>query len=91
MAAMISIGMAVAFTVSVICGILVLWLLFEPIFGDMDGFWECVKFDFIPDIISLFRGQYWEDVKASFKLGIWFFLGFLGCIIPFWLTTLFLK
>lgn len=57
----------------IIAGIAVMYLLFEPLFGDMDGFLDCVK----PDIISLLRGEEVEDWRAGMKLLFWFFCGFV--------------
>ena len=45
-------------TVSIILGVLagigVMVLLFKPLFGDKEGFIDCVKFWFTPDIFSIF-------------------------------------
>jgi hypothetical protein len=60
---------------SVAAGLLVLVLLFKPIFGGLDGFMECVRFWFTPDVFSLFRGEWGEDFWAEMKLGIWLGLG----------------
>ena len=59
---------------ALISGSLTLWLLFPVLFGDKDEFMTCLKFWVTPDIISLFRGEYWADHWAEFKLFIW-----LGC------------
>jgi hypothetical protein len=40
-------------------------------FGDLDGFADSLHFWFIPDLISLLRGQYWDDQWAELKLGLW--------------------
>ncbi|MDB9314819.1 hypothetical protein PN462_17025 [Spirulina sp. CS-785/01] len=61
----------------ILAGILVLILLFKPFFGDGDGFWECVRFSFIPDIISCLRGEWARDWWAELKLNVWFFCGVL--------------
>ena len=42
------------------------WLFF----GSWGDFWECVRFWITPDIISLFRGEYFEDQWAQLKLFI---------------------
>jgi len=34
-------------------------------------FIDCIKFWFTPDIVSMFRGQYWEDNWAELKLLLW--------------------
>ena len=46
-------------------------LLYMLLFEDWDDFLECVKFWLIPDIISMFRGKYWEDAWAELKLLLW--------------------
>ena len=62
-----------------VCGIaaggVVLALLFKPFFGDWGGFWDCVRFWFTPDIISLFCGEWEEDRWAEMKLGLWLVCG----------------
>ena len=37
-------------------------------FTDWQGLWEAVKFWLTPDIISMFRGEYFEDWWESAKL-----------------------
>ena len=37
-----------------------------------------MKFYFTPDIISLFRGKFWEDNWAETKLALW--LGISGLV-----------
>lgn len=61
--------------IGIIAGIVVLLLLFKPFFGDISGFWECVRFWLTPDIFSLFRGEWGEDWLAEMKLGFWLFCG----------------
>ena len=46
-------------------------LLYMWLFKDWDDFLECVKFWLMPDIVSMFRGKYWEDAWAEFKLLLW--------------------
>ena len=62
----------IAIVLAAIIGGVVAALLFKPFFGDRDEFFRCLKFWFIPDIVSFFRGEYWEDHLAEFKLGFWF-------------------
>ena len=38
------------------------------------GLGEGLRYAFTPDIISMFRGEYWEDRWASFKLSLWILL-----------------
>ncbi|MHC4661465.1 MAG: hypothetical protein ACYS8W_07220 [Planctomycetota bacterium] len=42
------------------------WLFFR----DWHGFFEAIRFVFTPEIISAFRGEYWEDLWQSVKLVI---------------------
>jgi len=65
----------VSIILGAIAGAAVLVLLFKPFFGDMDGFIDCVKFWFTPDVFSFFSGQYFEDRWSEMKLGLWIFLG----------------
>ena len=61
--------------IAIIVGAAVLVLLFKPFFGDFSGFMECVKFWIRPEIFSLFRGEYFEDIWSEMKLGIWLLIG----------------
>ena len=63
-------------------------LLYMLLFKDWDDFLECVKFWLIPDIVSMFRGKYWEDAWAGMtrpssrtdrNLGKW--AGFIVCLL----------
>jgi len=65
-------------------GLLVAFLFFKPFFDDWSGFWECVKFWFTPDLISLFRGQWEEDRWATMKLFIWLGLSIGTSILAFY-------
>ena len=49
-------------------------LLFRLFFTDFQGFIECLRFYFQPDLISAFRGEWWEDKWGSAKLAFWLFL-----------------
>ena len=68
----------VSIILAVIAGVTVLVLLFKPLFGDREGFIDCVKFWIKPDIFSLFSGEYFEDRWSEMKLGLWIFLGFIA-------------
>jgi hypothetical protein len=72
----------------VIAGIVVLVLLFKPVFGDASSFWECVRFWFTPDIFSMFRGEWGEDWWAEMKLGFWAGCGFLTGFAVHWAVGL---
>ncbi len=62
-------------TVAVIVAVIVLALLWKPMFGDARGFWNCVKFWFKPNIISMFQGEGMEDLFAELKLIVWLAIG----------------
>ncbi len=64
-----------AIVLAVICTVGVLVLLFKPVFGNKSEFFRCLRYYFTPDIISLFRGKYWQDQWAELKLGLWLILG----------------
>jgi hypothetical protein len=51
--------------------------LYHLIFRNTDDFQNSVRYSFTPNIISLFRGEYWKDRVAEFKLVV--FIGL--CII----------
>jgi hypothetical protein len=40
-------------------------------FESWDGFLEVMRYKFQPGLLSMMRGEFWEDVKAEFKLFIW--------------------
>ena len=46
-------------------------LLYTLLFEDWEELTECVKLYLTPDIISLFRGKFWEDYWAETKLALW--------------------
>jgi len=54
-----------------IAGIITLSVMYRFLFRDKDELIECIKFWLTPDIISMFRGEYWDDHWAEFKLLIW--------------------
>ncbi len=53
------------------------WLYWKSFFGSWDKFGQCVKFWLTPNIISMFRGQYWEDRGAEMRL-VWFVI---ACVV----------
>lgn len=55
--------------VAVIVSVVVCRFLYRVMFDDSDDFWSCVGFSFTPDLLSLFRGEYWEDRLKSLKFG----------------------
>ncbi len=62
-------------------------LLFNLIFSSSDDFNESVRYFFTPDIISLFRGEYWKDRLSQFKLGIFLFLCVIAIVIEYWMIN----
>lgn len=56
---------------------------FNMIFRDKDDFNESVKFLFIPDIISLFRGEYMRDRIAELKFGFFMILCIITTVIEY--------
>ncbi|SNT15296.1 hypothetical protein SAMN05446037_104521 [Anaerovirgula multivorans] len=48
---------------------------FKTFFSGTEDFNESLRYSFTPDLISLFRGEYWKDRFAQMKLS--FFL--LSC------------
>lgn len=59
----------------VIAGIAVMALLFKPMFDDFDGFVECMRYAWAPDIWSWINGEGLEDMWAEMKLGFWWLCG----------------
>jgi len=45
-------------------------------FKNWTEFWESIRFWLTPDILSAFRGEYWDDCWGEMKLVLWF-----GCCI----------
>jgi hypothetical protein len=44
---------------------------FKIFFDDMYDFKECLRFQFQPDWLSLWRGEWWDDKWASIKMLLW--------------------
>jgi len=64
------------------------WVMFH----DWSGFWDAVKYWLTPDIISLFKGQWGEDMWQEMKLGLFILLCILCVAGEFQLIhRLFLK
>ena len=59
------------FSAAVGLGLFVAFCFFKPFFGDWSEFWECIRYWFTPDVISMFRGKWDEDRWATMKLFIW--------------------
>lgn len=50
------------------CGLPIMLLLGMIMFGSWRGLFEALRFLVVPDIVSLFRGEYFEDQLATVKL-----------------------
>lgn len=57
--------------------------LFNSIFHSRDDFNKSVRYSYTPDIISLFRGEYWKDKAGEFKLGIFVVLCIVATVIEY--------
>jgi hypothetical protein len=73
----------VVVSAAIIVGVGVLVLMFRPFFSDRYEFWECIKFWLTPNFISLFRGEYWEDVWGEMKLFLWLACGFVPGLLTY--------
>lgn len=47
--------------------------LFGFFFNDNEDFQESIRYTFTPNIISLFRGEYWKDRIGEFQLSMFIF------------------
>lgn len=56
---------------------------FRLFFDDSSDFWNCVRFSFTPDLFSLFRGEYFEDIAKSFKLSLYLIVIGLGAYLAY--------
>lgn len=65
----------VSLFVGIVTGLAVAWLMFKPLFGDIDGFMEALHFWGTPDVVSAYRGELGEDRTSTFKLVLW-----LACV-----------
>jgi len=61
----------------------VYWLFYKGFFKDRHELGRCLKFWVTPNIVSLFRGEYWEDRAAEFKL-LWFILSCAAAPLAEW-------
>lgn len=67
-------SIALAITIGSIIG----YMTYKLLFDNLDEFVDCVKFWLTPDIISLFRGQFYVDMWAEMKLILWLVVT-VGC------------
>lgn len=61
--------------------------LFLIFFHDFEDFDESLRYTLTPDIISLFRGEYWKDQFSELKLSMFI----LSCIIATAIEYLIVK
>jgi hypothetical protein len=46
----------------------VYFLIGRHMFTDFEDFFDCVKFWLLPEWLSAFRGEYWDDLWAELRL-----------------------
>ena len=63
--------------VLIIINVPIFKFIYKLSFINNDDFKKSVKYSFTPDIISLFRGEYWKDRFGEAKIG--FFI--LACVL----------
>ena len=61
----------VLLVISVGLGLLMAAALYRLFFKDFGDFIECVRFYFQPDLISILRNEWREDMWGTMKLGVW--------------------
>ncbi len=66
--------------IGIVIGVVLMALLFRPIFGTGENFWDAIKFWLTPDIFSWFNGKGFEDWLGEMRLGIWLGAGFGGYV-----------
>ncbi|HKL76427.1 MAG TPA: hypothetical protein VJ881_10215 [Halanaerobiales bacterium] len=62
-------------------------LIYRKIFIDKDDLKESVKYSVIPDIYSLFKGNFFKDIFGEFKLKVFL----ITCIIIIGLEFVIIK
>jgi len=59
----------------IFCGVLagsfMAYILYRLLFNTKQDFMECVRYWFTPDILSMIKGNYFEDSWAELKLLLW--------------------
>jgi hypothetical protein len=61
--------------------------IFGLIFASSEDYDESVRYTFTPNIISFFRGEYWDDKFRSTQLSFYIFL----CAVPVFMEYLFIQ
>lgn len=54
-----------------IANIPIYYFIGKIFWDDWGEFWESLRFWITPNLISMINGDYWDDLKEEFKLGIW--------------------
>jgi hypothetical protein len=73
----------IAVVLAVVMASVIAALLFKPFFGDRDEFFRYLKFWLTPNIVSMFRGEYWKDWLSEAKLGFWFAAAGLSAFVTY--------
>ncbi len=60
---------------SILAVLVVLRLTFNWFFDDLDDLMEAVKLWFTPEIITVFRGKWGDEMWAELKIFVWLVLG----------------
>lgn len=69
---------AAAFTFFAVAVASFRWMFQEP-----GSFEESVYYSILPDILSMWRGEYLKDLVASMRLGAWLFLSALPAALVY--------
>ncbi len=72
--------------VAIIAGCLALYFTFGLFFSCRDDLFEAMRHWFTPDIISMFRGEWAEDMWNETKLFFWMAVGGLAAYGAFTFT-----
>lgn len=67
------------------------WWLFRRFFKTKDEFKESLYYLFRWDMISLFKGEYWEDFQEEMKIKLFLALCFLIVVIELLVFKDFIK
>lgn len=61
--------------------------IFNRIFIDVDDFHESLRYSLTPDIISLFKCEYFRDRVAEFKLGFFVMFCVIATVVEYWIVN----
>lgn len=62
-------------------------LTFRWFFRGRKDFLKCVRYLYTPDWVSLSLGEFWRDVGATFRFGIWVVLVVVAAIVSMLLSV----